>query len=173
MAANLEIRPWDNFLEKTAFEVPPTLADAQSRINSNIQFYRGNYAVISVVVVTLSLYFTPALFWVIAIPAAIGGGLFLAPPGFAISGHVLTDVEKYAATAILFVVSTYVSETAYTLYSIVFLVALIVLGHSAMRKKSIRSKVSNFVDTSGVNKLGGEINRLGSEIKRVGKDILD
>jgi len=121
-------------------------------------------------ILAITVYFRPSLVWVIAATAGSAVGLYLSP-NLVIQGHRVVNTEKFAIVVLVLVIIVWATETANSIYTTTFFAALVAVVHSALRQKSMKSKVSNFVDTSGVTsglkKVQDEIKRVGDEVKKV------
>lgn len=56
---NATRRPWSDFLDLSAFNLPLSLSDATTRITQNLTHFRSNYAVITLLALFLSLIYHP------------------------------------------------------------------------------------------------------------------
>eukprot|EP01118_Nematostelium_gracile_P007145 TRINITY_DN230_c0_g1_i1.p1 TRINITY_DN230_c0_g1~~TRINITY_DN230_c0_g1_i1.p1 ORF type:complete len:185 (-),score=45.66 TRINITY_DN230_c0_g1_i1:82-597(-) len=169
---DLQIRSWDSFVDVKSFAPPANAQEAKDRVVHNLQYYRANYAFVAIGIITLGLYFAPTLFWVLAVPGAVGGGLFLTPK-LEVSGHRFTSQEKGAIQALVLIFFIWWTQTAWTIYTVAFLLAAVILSHAVLRKKSIKSTVSNFVDTSGVKGVRDDAKKTANMFKRDIKKALD
>jgi len=157
----------DNFADRNGFGAPTNGEELSTRVKHNLRYYRANYLVILLVILCLATWFRTSLLWVVLFTSATAFGV-ISYPKLEIAGHIVGDVEKYAFTVFVLVVSIWWTETASTIYSFVFLTALIILAHSIFRRRSIKSQLSNFVDTSGVSKVKQKIQ---TEAKKLQNEV--
>ncbi|GAV69601.1 PRA1 domain-containing protein [Cephalotus follicularis] len=52
-------RPWRDFLDLTALNVPASLSDATTRVTQNLAHYRFNYATLLLLIIFISLLYHP------------------------------------------------------------------------------------------------------------------
>jgi len=165
--SEIQVRPWGPFIESESLGAPSNGDELASRVKHNFKYYAGNYLLIAGFILAVTVYFTPALVVVIATSVGTGVGLFL-QPSLVVSGHRVVDTEKLAVVLILSVIIVWLTETSNVIYTAFFFTSIITITHSALRKKSLKGSVSNFVDTAG---LTSGVKQAKDTLRKVGEDF--
>eukprot|EP01133_Synstelium_polycarpum_P011907 gene11907-13873_t len=137
---------WNDFAEWGRFSVPD--AQLRDRVETNIEYYSGNYLIIVGVVFLLTLFTNYTLLFACLVLAALGYGLFFAAyRTYNVGGIVLTKLHQIGIFAAVAMITVYKSSGLTLFYTTLFSL-LLVLAHAATRKRSVGAKIHKGV--SGV-----------------------
>ncbi|XP_059315266.1 PRA1 family protein D-like [Lycium ferocissimum] len=53
------VKPWPSFIDTAALSIPISFSDATYRINKNLRYFAGNYALITLIILLISLITRP------------------------------------------------------------------------------------------------------------------
>jgi len=137
------VRTWSSFFEKAAFQMPKP-NECYPRMEANLDYYRANYVIIVGVIFLLLIYLNPVYLPVLALIAVSALGLILVDP-LKFQGHTFSFMEKMG---ILTTESIFILWLAncFGVFGWSFgLSSGGVLAHAALRKPSLKSKVTNFM----------------------------
>jgi hypothetical protein len=136
-------RPWDEFFDR--FLWPEHLHE---RVSTNLHFYRGNYAIISIGIVGVSLLLQPALLVCtgLAIAAHVAAAEWATPiPGP--DGTPLTVSQRLAIATLTSSLMFSWSGHSARLMRIAFLCCGTTLLHAAFRARTLTARWSFFRET--------------------------
>ncbi|KYQ93398.1 PRA1 family protein 2 [Tieghemostelium lacteum] len=143
--SQIKIQPWSEFVELDRFGFPDS-KDMLNRVNTNLEFYTGNYLVIVAVVLLLTLFSNTALLLTVLIFGGIAYFLFFIRSNtIDLGGFVLNLVSQAAILSVISVYFIY-RYSGLTLFYTTLLSLVVVLVHAFLRKRSIKSKVNNLVN---------------------------
>ena len=91
-----ERKPWTELLDKNSFAKPESLTEASSRVRKNLAYFKVNYGIGVVSIVTLCLVTSPVSLAVVFALGAMWTYLFVVAAGqpLVVGGRQLSDREK-------------------------------------------------------------------------------
>ncbi|KAF2069665.1 hypothetical protein CYY_009013 [Polysphondylium violaceum] len=136
----LNIQPWSGFGDWNSFSVPGN--QLKDRVENNIQFYSGNYAIIALVVLLLTLFTNFNLL----IAVVILGGIFYVTciqdtGNLRVGNFVLTLIMRMAIIGVVSIVTIY-KISGMTLIYTSAISASAILVHAVFRKRTLKGKIN-------------------------------
>lgn len=108
-----ERKPWTELLDKNSFAKPESLTEASSRVRKNLAYFKVNYGIGVVSIVTLCLVTSPVSLAVVFALGAMWTYLFVVAAGqpLVVGGRQLSDREKLmGATGVTVLVVFFLSS---------------------------------------------------------------
>ncbi|CAM9145095.1 unnamed protein product, partial [Phaeothamnion confervicola] len=140
-----DARPWAEFTAE--FKAPRAWARAtlEPRVLTNLLYYRGNYALITVACIAAAVATTPQLFLAGAVAAGAVAVLLPQDGGddLIIAGRHFDNNERmFLLAAALLVAVSWVRTQLLRLFCAAAVGVAISLGHAALRPRNIRSRAN-------------------------------
>eukprot|EP00743_Colponemidia_sp_Colp-15_P003427 GILK01003701.1.p1 GENE.GILK01003701.1~~GILK01003701.1.p1 ORF type:complete len:181 (-),score=29.35 GILK01003701.1:97-618(-) len=131
------MRPWKTDFADTMQFALPVPRDIVGRIESNVDYYASNYAVIAATILFLAVVSQPYFLFTLVVVGALWGYAYSIKE-LVIKGQAITPKQKLvglcAATALLLVVF---AGTA--IFVVIGITAAVVFGHAALRNPNYES----------------------------------
>eukprot|EP00246_Nothoceros_aenigmaticus_P004650 TRINITY_DN1627_c0_g1_i1.p1 TRINITY_DN1627_c0_g1~~TRINITY_DN1627_c0_g1_i1.p1 ORF type:complete len:210 (-),score=19.92 TRINITY_DN1627_c0_g1_i1:449-1078(-) len=129
-----QLRPWSEFVDRSAFAKPDSLADATSKIRKNWSYFWGNYAVISIGTVGVSLILHPSSLIVLVVLLALWVVFYTFFTGpLSICGRTFSEKEVVAGGLVASLIILLTTDAIGYIVSALLVAALIVAVHGAFR----------------------------------------
>eukprot|EP01088_Endostelium_zonatum_P003548 TRINITY_DN14758_c0_g1_i1.p1 TRINITY_DN14758_c0_g1~~TRINITY_DN14758_c0_g1_i1.p1 ORF type:complete len:162 (+),score=37.53 TRINITY_DN14758_c0_g1_i1:83-568(+) len=155
---SIQPRPWGEF-GLGPFAVPDSVQTAQSRVQKNINYFKGNYVVVAgAVILVTSLLWTNLLIFLV-IMGASAAGLIFGAAGKRFGNFTVMTTHVFLFLAVEALIVFYFTESFWSFIYAGLLAGLIILAHSIVRNPGVGNNVSYAA------------NEVKSGIKNMGKDV--
>jgi hypothetical protein len=159
----ITIRPWSQFLSIQDFSVPQKADVLSDRIRANLNDWLGNYLCFVAAIVVIAGYYYRGLF-IASMIATTGFAaiIFTKDMKLAVGGVAITEIHKFALTALLSLFTLYWTESFEPLLVSIAIAGVFILVHAAGKKtgfltkakatlESVKSDVKSKIDASKNN----------------------
>ncbi|GMH13720.1 hypothetical protein Nepgr_015561 [Nepenthes gracilis] len=128
-------RPWAEMMLTSFFSIPPSFDDALQRIYTNLSYFRINYAIVSLLILFLSLLWHPiSLIVFIVMMAAWLFLCFLRDKPLVLLGRVIDDRIVLVVLSVLTLLFLFLTDVIVNIDVSLVIGVVVVLLHAAVRR---------------------------------------